>query len=68
MKSCKNFHAHVKRKLKRERLNLSRPHMTLKDMSQARALTQERMAELLKIRQDSISKLEKRTDLPKIWV
>jgi len=38
-------------------------HMTLRDMRKARALTQERMAELLKIRQDSISKLEKRTDL-----
>jgi len=37
--------------------------MTLKDIRKARQLTQERMAELLGIRQDSISKLEKRTDL-----
>lgn len=37
-------------------------HMTLRDIRKARELTQERMAELLGIRQDSISKLEKRTD------
>jgi len=37
--------------------------MTLRDVRKARELTQERMAELLGIRQDSISKLEKRTDL-----
>jgi predicted XRE-type DNA-binding protein len=38
-------------------------YMTLQDVRKARQLTQERMAELLGIRQDSISKLEKRTDL-----
>jgi len=38
-------------------------YMTLQDLRKARELTQERMAELLGIRQDSISKLEKRTDL-----
>lgn len=38
-------------------------HMTLRDVRKARELTQEQMAELLGIRQDSISKLEKRTDL-----
>jgi transcriptional regulator with XRE-family HTH domain len=37
--------------------------MTLQDVRKARELTQERMGELLGIRQDSISKLEKRTDL-----
>lgn len=37
--------------------------MTLRDLTKARELTQERMAELLGIRQDSVSKLEKRTDL-----
>lgn len=37
--------------------------MTLQDIRKARKLTQERMAELLNIRQDSVSKLEKRTDL-----
>ena len=38
-------------------------HMTLRDVRKARELTQERMAELLGIRQDSVSKFEKRTDL-----
>lgn len=38
-------------------------YMTLRDMRKARELTQERMAELLNIRQDSVSRLEKRTDL-----
>ena len=38
-------------------------HMTLRDVRKARELTQERLAELLKIRQDSVSRLEKRSDL-----
>ncbi len=38
-------------------------YMTLQDLRKARELTQERMAELLKIRQDSVSRLEKRSDL-----
>jgi transcriptional regulator with XRE-family HTH domain len=38
-------------------------NMTLQDMRKARKLTQESMAELLGIRQDSVSRLEKRTDL-----
>ncbi|MGF1676388.1 MAG: XRE family transcriptional regulator [Rivularia sp. (in: cyanobacteria)] len=38
-------------------------YMTLQDIRKARELTQERIAELLGIRQDSVSKLEKRTDL-----
>ena len=37
--------------------------MTLQDMRKARKLTQESMAELLGIRQDSVSRLEKRADL-----
>jgi DNA-binding XRE family transcriptional regulator len=37
--------------------------MTLRDMRKARALTQVRMAELLSIKQESISSLEKRSDL-----
>ena len=37
--------------------------MTLRDIRKARELTQERIAELLKIRQDSVSRLEKRSDL-----
>lgn len=37
--------------------------MTLLDLRKARSLTQERMAELLGIGQDSVSRLEKRSDL-----
>lgn len=37
--------------------------LTLRDLRKARALTQDRMAELLNIGQDSVSRLEKRTDL-----
>ncbi len=38
-------------------------YMTLKDLRKARELTQERVAELLKIRQDSVSRIEQRSDL-----
>lgn len=37
--------------------------MTLRDLREALALTQERMAELLGIGQDSVSRLERRSDL-----
>lgn len=37
--------------------------MTLRDLRRARDLTQERLAELLDIGQDSVSRLEKRSDL-----
>ena len=37
--------------------------MTLRDLRKARHLTQERMAELLGVRQDNISRLEGRTDM-----
>jgi transcriptional regulator with XRE-family HTH domain len=37
--------------------------MTLQDLRKARRLTQEQIAKSLEICQDSISKLEKRTDL-----
>lgn len=37
--------------------------LTLRDLRKARDLTQERMAELLNIGQDSVSRLEKRSDL-----
>ncbi|MDN5869163.1 MAG: helix-turn-helix domain-containing protein [Nitrococcus sp.] len=38
-------------------------YLTLQDLRKARALTQERMAELLNIKQENVSRLEKRTDL-----
>lgn len=37
--------------------------MTLRDLRKARKLTQERIAECLKIRQDNVSRIEKRSDL-----
>ena len=37
--------------------------MSLRDLRLARKLTQEKMAELLQIRQEGISRLEKRSDL-----
>lgn len=37
--------------------------MTLRNLRQARKLTQERMAQLLNIRQENVSRLEKRSDL-----
>jgi DNA-binding XRE family transcriptional regulator len=37
--------------------------LTLRDLRKARALTQARMAEVLNIGQDSVSRIEKRTDL-----
>lgn len=38
-------------------------YLTLQDLRKAHALTQERMAELLGINQENVSRLEKRTDL-----
>jgi DNA-binding XRE family transcriptional regulator len=38
-------------------------YLTLQDLRKARALTQARMAEMLGINQESISRLEKRSDL-----
>ena len=37
--------------------------MTLRDLRKARALTQAKMADLLHIRQDNVSRIERRTDL-----
>jgi transcriptional regulator with XRE-family HTH domain len=37
--------------------------MSLRDLRLARKLTQEKLAELLKIRQEGVSRLEKRSDL-----
>lgn len=38
-------------------------YLTLQDLRKARTLTQERMAELLGIKQENVSRLEKRSDL-----
>ena len=52
-----------RKKIEARTQELIAEQMTLRDVRKACKLTQERMAELLKIRQDSVSRLEKRTDL-----
>jgi len=52
-----------RKKIEKRSEELMAEYMTLQDMRKALKLTQERMAELLDIRQDSVSRLEKRTDL-----
>ena len=53
---------------RRQRVNtrasqLIAEELSLKELRKARQLTQERMAELLQIRQENVSRLEKRSDL-----
>lgn len=55
--------AHRRAKISARANELIAEEMTLRDVRKARALTQERMAELLSIGQDSVSRLEKRSDL-----
>jgi transcriptional regulator with XRE-family HTH domain len=50
-------------KIEQRAAQLVNEEMTLRDLRLARKLTQERMAELLNIRQESVSRLEKRSDL-----
>ena len=52
-----------RKKIEKRSVELMTEYMTLQDIRKALKLTQERMAELLEIRQDSVSRLEKRTDL-----
>lgn len=50
-------------KVEKHAQELIAEEMTLKDLRRALDLTQERMAEMLDIGQDSVSRLEKRSDL-----
>jgi len=50
-------------KIEKRSAELIAEEMTLCDLRRARTLTQQRLAEKLKVRQDSISRLEKRSDL-----
>ena len=59
----KKFPQERQKKIEARSQELIAEYMTLQDLRKARELTQERMAELLKIRQDSVSRLEKRSDL-----
>lgn len=52
-----------RKKVEARAAELIAEEMTLRDLRKARALTQEHVAEVLKIGQDSVSRLEKRSDL-----
>lgn len=52
-----------RRKIEARAEALIAEEMTLRDLRKARDLTQERLAELLDIGQDSVSRLEQRSDL-----
>lgn len=51
------------RKVEQRAAQLIAEEMTLRNLRQALKLTQERMADLLNIRQENVSRLERRTDL-----
>jgi len=55
--------AERRQKVEEQAARLIAEEMTLRDLRQAHKLTQKKMAELLDIRQESVSRLEKRTDL-----
>ena len=50
-------------KIEKRAKELIDEHMTLQDIRKAQELTKEKMGEILGIGQDSVSRLEKRTDL-----
>lgn len=50
-------------KIEKRAKELIDEHMTLQDIRKARQLTQEKMGRILGVGQDSVSRLEKRTDL-----
>ena len=52
-----------RRKVESRAAELLAEEMTLRDLRKARKLTQVRLAKQLKITQDSVSRLEKRSDL-----
>jgi transcriptional regulator with XRE-family HTH domain len=59
----RDFSSERRAKIEKRASELINEHMTLQDIRKARQLTQERMAQILGIGQDSVSRLEKRTDL-----
>ena len=59
----KQLPANEQRAIEARTRELVAEYLTLQDVRKARALTQERMAELLGINQENVSRLEKRTDL-----
>lgn len=55
--------AERRKKIEARAEELIAEEMTLRDLRKARELTQEHMADMLKIGQDSVSRLEQRSDL-----
>jgi len=52
-----------KAEIKKRYKTLRQEYLTLQDLRKARSLTQERMAEMLHIKQENVSRIEKRSDL-----
>jgi DNA-binding XRE family transcriptional regulator len=59
----KNLTPAQRKKVEARAAQLIAEEMTLRELRQARKLTQMRMAKMLGISQDSVSRLEKRSDL-----
>jgi transcriptional regulator with XRE-family HTH domain len=59
----KGLPAARRRKIEKRTADLLAEEMTLQELRHARKITQVRMAKALGIRQDGVSRLEKRTDL-----
>lgn len=59
----RDFDPERRAKIEKRAKELIDEHMTLQDIRKAQKLTQERMAQILGVGQDSVSRLEKRTDL-----
>jgi DNA-binding XRE family transcriptional regulator len=58
-----SFSESDKQKIDARYLELRAEYITLQNLRKAHDLTQERMAEMLGVRQENISKLEKRSDM-----
>jgi DNA-binding XRE family transcriptional regulator len=59
----KNFTPEERAKVAARTAELIEEELTLQDLRQAQHLTQERMAELLGVEQENVSRLERRADL-----
>ena len=59
----RDFDSSRREQIEKRAKELIDEHMILTDIRKARQLTQERMMQILGIGQDSVSRLEKRTDL-----
>jgi predicted N-acyltransferase len=59
----KDFTPRERAKVKARTAELIEEELTLRDLRQARQLTQERMAVLMGVEQENVSRLERRTDL-----